>query len=158
MGQLRFADVVSGAAHYVHVVYGNAQAPETCQGVHRFSAAGLEEGEPSAAVRINGVKLGITLMGVGEGKIRGLQVQERETFQDVGLYVAEGNVSFNVVCGKFPHKPREDRRPKDNLERNKKRHKQPCHRQNYVPYYFSRFHPYKDNILICRKSHKFLFL
>ncbi len=158
MGKFRFANVVSRAAHYVHVVYGNAQVPETCQGIHRFSAAGLEEGKPSAAVRINGVKLRITLMGVGEGKVACLKVKEGETLQDVGLYAAEGDVSLYIICGELPHKPREDRRPKDNLERHKECHKQPCHRQNYVPYYFSRFHPYKDNILICRKSHKFLFL
>ena len=119
MHELRLPDVEAVPADDAHVVEGNAEVAERRQGVHIFSPSGLHEAESPPAVRVDGVPLGVSLMGVGEGEVIGLQIEEGKTLYHVGLDVPEGNVSFHVICGKLIYKFCQDCRPEDYLHRHK---------------------------------------
>ena len=110
---------------YVDLVFQERHVIERCvqpfyrrQGVDSGSVpciAGLHQAE---AVRggIDGVKTGIALVGVGDGKVLGLDARVGETPHDGCTDLAELHVALHELRGILVHQTCEDRRSQQNLK------------------------------------------
>ena len=135
MAELRLVDVI-GAADQVRVV--DAQ-DEFIQGNQRV---GLRAPPPA-----NPFPAGVTLMGIGYGKLVRLYVKIREAFDYMGLNLPEGDISLYEIRRNPVDDTGEDAGPKQDLQRHQQHQYQPRQPQHDIPYDFPRLHgsSYKDS-------------
>ena len=161
-GQFHVPDVILSFQEG-DIVQGEVQAPEGGKGVgevflrSRTLIPCLQQIEPSLRTCVQRVVTCVSAVRVSNRKVIGLQMQEGEALDYMGLDFPERYISFHQVGRNPVHHAGENFGPEGNLKADKKQQDQPGQPQHNIPYDFPRLHlstklanlPKLDNTVEC---------